>query len=82
MMQLYPRNPINALVWQKQAPFAHAAKIGGIRCKVQDSGKTEYYYKGEWLQDGCVFVEIEKKQWRVMTPNRVDQLYRRLKDDN
>lgn len=76
--KLYPINPINALIWRKQAPFALRGKIGGIRCKVQENGNTEYFYNQEWLQDGCVFVEIESGTWRVMTPERVDQLFRRL----
>lgn len=74
-MKLYPKIPINALVWQRRVPFAHAARIGEIHCVIQENGKAEYYYKNEWLQDGCIFVEIEKKQWRVMTMGRIKQIY-------
>lgn len=42
------------------------AKAKGIVLKNESDMETR---EGEWLQDSCVFVEIEKKQCRVMTPN-------------
>ncbi|MCK9570070.1 hypothetical protein M0R72_14095 [Candidatus Pacearchaeota archaeon] len=74
-MKLYPRTPITAVEWQRRAPFAHAARIGAIRCVVEQDGTSQYYYRNEWLQDGAILVEVERGRWVVMTKQRVEQLY-------
>lgn len=75
MMKLMPRKPLRAWTWQKKDCCTLRAVGIEIRPKVDQSGQVEYYLNGEWLQDGAVIVEIAACEFRLMTQERVDQIY-------
>lgn len=75
MMKLMPRKPLQAWTWQKKDCCTLLGAGIEIRPKVSPCGETEYYLNGEWLQEGAVIVEIAVGEFRLMTKERVDQLY-------